>query len=169
MAGPSRAPTSGENRKREWDDGSSRSHDRRFLCLLPLITVAFFFQDLEAADFLRSDVAPGDAEVRRVELQFQQPFKKAAGVRVRPSVIQVVKLAVRAAVDDELPTGTLRARAWRVGVLHCAHQPAFPAGDVVGIGAAAWTVRAAIAEFARAHRPEDQQPERDRCRPLIRR
>ena len=47
----------------------------RFLRLLPLIAVALLFQDLEAADFFGRDVAPGNAEVRRVELQFQKPFK----------------------------------------------------------------------------------------------
>ena len=130
--------------------------DRRFLRLLPLIAVAFFFQDLKPTHFLRGDVAPGNAEMRGVKLQFQQPLKEAAGVRMRPRVIQIVKLAMWAAVDGERPAAALGAGARRVGVLHPSHCAALSAGDVVGVGAAARAVHTAIAQFARAHRAMDQ-------------
>ena len=139
------------------------------LHLLPLVAVAFFLEDLETADLFGGDVAPGDAEVRRVELEFQQPFKEAAGMGVGPGVIEIVELAVRAAVDGELPAAALRACAGGVGVVYRAHQAALATGDIVGVGAATRTVCAAIAQLGRAHRPEDQQPERDRCGPLVRR
>src|ERR1022692_4034380 len=145
MAGPSRAPTSGENPKRKWDDGSPPLRDRRFLRLLPLITVAFFFQDLKPTDLLRGDVAPGNAEMSRVKLQFKQPLKEAAGVGVAPSVVQIVQFAMCAAVDGELPAAALRAGARRVGAFHRSNHAALSAGDIVGVGAAARAVGTAIA------------------------
>src|SRR5208337_3676336 len=91
---------------------------RWLLRLLPLIALAHFLQDLKAADLFGGDVSPGNAEVRRVELQFQKPFKEAAGVGVRPRVIEIVEFAVGAADDSELPAATLRAGAGSVGVAH---------------------------------------------------
>ena len=140
-----------------------------FLHLLPLIAVALLFENLKPADFLGGDVCPGNAEVRRVELQFQQPLKEATGVGVRPRVVEIVEFAVGAAIDGELPAAALRACAGSVGVVDGARQAALSAGDIVGVGAAARTVNAAITQLSRAHRPEDQQPERDRRGPLVRR
>ena len=133
-----------------------QSHDWRFLRLLPLIPFAFFLQDLQPTDLFRGDVAPGNTEVRGVELQFQQPLKEAAGVGMRPRVIQIVQFAVGTAVHHELPAAALRAGARRVGVLHRSNHAALSAGDVVGVGAAARAVRTAIAQLARAHRTMDQ-------------
>ena len=130
--------------------------------------VALFFQNLKATDLLRSDVAPGNAEVRRVELQFQKPFKEAPSIGVGPGVIEIVETAVCAPVDGKLPAAALRAGAGRVGVAHCARQPALAAGDIVGVGAAARTVHAAVAQLARPYRAIDEQPERDWRRPLVR-
>jgi hypothetical protein len=139
-----------------------------FLRLLPLIAIALLLQDLKAADLFGGDVCPGNTEVRRVELQFQEPFKEAAGVGVRPRVIEIVEFAVRAAVDSELPAATLRAGAGSVGVAHSAREAALSTSDIVGVGAAARTVRTAVAQLAGPHRTIDQQPERDRRGPLVR-
>jgi hypothetical protein len=55
--------------------------------------------------------------VRRVELQFQEPLKEAAGMGVRPRVIEIVELAgAPQRLTSELPAATLRAGAGRVGV-----------------------------------------------------
>src|SRR5579883_841251 len=137
------------------------------LHLLPLVAVPFFLEDLETPDLFGGNVAPGNAEVCRVELQLQQPLKQAASIGVAPGVVEVVELAMCAAVDGELPATALRAGTRRVGVVHRAHQAALAAGDVVGVGAATRTIGAAIAQLGRAHRPEDQQPERDRPGPLV--
>ena len=92
----------------------------------------------------------------RVELQLQQPFKQATGVGVRPGVIEVVELAVGAAVDSELPAAALRAGTRGVGVAHGARQAALAAGDIVRVRAAARAVGAAIAQLGRAYRAEDE-------------
>jgi len=58
------------------------------------ISLAYFFDDLKPTHLLGGYVGPGDAEVGRIELQFEDPLKKATGDRVRPHVIQVVEPAV---------------------------------------------------------------------------
>ena len=55
--------------------GCGRSLGLRFLDLFPLVPVPFFLQDLEPADFLCRDVAPGNGEVRGVELQLQHTLE----------------------------------------------------------------------------------------------
>lgn len=137
--------------------------------MLPLIPVPFFFQDLEATDFLCRNVAPRNAEMRRVELQFQQPLKQASGMGVRPRVVQIIELAVRAAIHSELPATTLRAGSWCVCILGSAPETTLSARYIVGIRAAARSVHAAIAQLLRMDGSINQQPERDRMRPLIRR
>ena len=60
------------------------------------------------------------------------------------------------------------AGARRVGVAHRALVPALTARYIVRIGATVRAVRAAVAEVLLVDGPIDEQPERDRMRPLIR-
>ena len=83
--------------------------------------------------------------MRRIKLQLQQSFEKPSCVRARPHVIQIVQLAVRAAVHRELPAGALRAGARRVRIVGCTAVSALAARYIVGIGAATWALQAAIA------------------------
>jgi hypothetical protein len=136
--------------------------------LLSLVALAFFLEDLKPAHLLRCHVAPGDTEVGRIELQFEDPLEQAAGGRVRTHVIQVVQPAMRAAVDGVLPGAAMRAGARRIGVPNRVLVPALPARHIVGIRAAARAVRAAIAKILLVDGPMDEEPERDRMRPLIR-
>ena len=62
----------------------------------------------------------------------------------------------------------MRAGARRVGVVHRALMPALTARYIVRVGATVRAVRAAVAEVFLMDGPEDEQPERDRMRPLIR-
>ena len=62
----------------------------------------------------------------------------------------------------------MRAGARRVGVVHRALVPALSARYIVRVGAAVRAVRAAVAEILLVDGPKDEQPERDRMRPLIR-
>ena len=43
------------------------------------VALAFFLEDLEPAHLLGSHVAPRNAEVGRIELQFKDPLEEAAG------------------------------------------------------------------------------------------
>ena len=43
------------------------------------VTLPFFLEDLQAAHLLGSHVAPRNAEVGRIELQFKHPFEEPAG------------------------------------------------------------------------------------------
>ena len=104
----------------------------------------------------------------RIELQFKDPLKEAARDRVRAHVLQVIETAMRAAVDRVLPGAAVRAGARRVGIANGTLVPALPARHIVGIRATAWTVRATIAQVLLVNGPMDQEPERDRMRPLIR-
>jgi len=61
------------------------------------------------------------------------------------------------------------AGARRVGVAHGALVPAFAARHIVRVGATVRAVRAAVAKILLVDGPIDEQPERDRMRPLIRR
>ena len=139
-----------------------------FLSQFAPIALAFFIDDLEATHLLGGDVGPGDAEVGRVKLQFEDPLEKAACGRVRTRVFQVVESAMRAAIDGVLPAAAMRAGARRVGVVHRALMPALTARYIVRVGATVRAVRAAVAEVLLVDGPEDEQPERDRMRPLIR-
>jgi hypothetical protein len=56
----------------------------------------------------------------------------------------------------------------RVGIISRAPVPALRAGHIVGIGATARAVDAAIAQVLRVYGSVDQEPERDRMRPFIR-
>jgi len=132
------------------------------------IALAFFLEDLEATHLLGGHVAPGNAKVGRIELQFEDPLEKATGDRVRSDVIQVVEAAMRAAVDGVLPGAAVRAGARRVGITNRALVPALTARYIVGIRATARTVRASIAQVILVDAPMDEEPERDRMRPLIR-
>jgi hypothetical protein len=114
--------------------------------LLSLVALAFFLEDLKPAHLLRCHVAPGDTEVGRIELQFEDPLEEAAGDRVRAHVIQIVQSAMRAAVDGVLPGAAVRAGARRVGIPNGALVPALPARNIVGIGAATRAVRAPVAQ-----------------------
>jgi len=58
--------------------------------LFPVVTIALFFEDLEAAYLFRRHIAPRNTEVRCVKLQFEDPFEQSPGNRVRPDVIEVV-------------------------------------------------------------------------------
>ena len=60
------------------------------------------------------------------------------------------------------------AGAGRVGVVHRALMPALPACHIVRVGATVRAIRSAVAETLLVDGPIDQQPERDRIRPLIR-
>ena len=133
-----------------------------------MVLLAFFLEDLEAANLLCCYVAPRNAEVGRIELQFEDPLEKPTGDRVRAHVIQVVETAMRAAIDRVLPGAAVRAGARRVGVADRALMPALPARHIVGIGAATRAVRAPVAQVLLVDGPMDQEPERDRMRPLIR-
>jgi hypothetical protein len=62
----------------------------------------------------------------------------------------------------------VRAGARRVGVPNRALVPALPARHIVGVRAAARAVCAAIAEVLLVDGPVNEEPERDRMRPLIR-
>jgi hypothetical protein len=132
------------------------------------ISLAFFLDDLEPTHLLGGYVGPWDAEVGRIELQFEDPLKEATGDRVGPHVFQVVESAMRAAIDGELPGAAMRAGARRVGVAHRALLPALTARYIVRVGATVRAVRAAVAEILLVDGPIDEQPERDRMRPLIR-
>ena len=132
------------------------------------IALALFLDDLESAHFLGGYVGPGDTEVGRIELQFEDPLKEATGDRVGPHVVQVVESAMRAAVDGVLPGAAMRAGARRVGVAHRALVPALTAHYIVRVGATVRAVRTAVAEVLLVDGPIDEQPERDRMRPLIR-
>src|SRR5579885_2351711 len=134
----------------------------QFLYPLPLVAVALFFQNLQAADFFGRHITPRDAEMRGVELQFQQPLEQPPGGRVRPRVVKIIQLAVRAAVDGELPVATVRAGAGRVGVVRRAHRAALPARHIVGVRTAARAIRSAIAQLFRMDRAVNQQPELER-------
>ena len=131
-------------------------------------SLALFLEDLEATDLFGGHVAPGNVEVGRVELQLKDPLKEAAGDRVRPGVIEVIEPAMRAAVDGEPERPAMRAGARRVGIVHRALEPTLLAPDVVGVGAAARPIGAPVAEVLGVDGPVDEQPERDRMRPLIR-
>lgn len=132
------------------------------------ISLAFFFDDLEPTYLLGGYVGPWDAEVGRIELQFEDPLKEATGDRVGPHVIQVVESAMRAAIDGVLPGAAMRTGARRVGVTHRALVPALTARYIVRVGATVRAVRAAVAEVLLVDGPIDEQPKRDRMRPLIR-
>ena len=138
------------------------------MCEFALVLLAFFLEDLEAANLLCCHVAPRNTEVGRVELKFEDPLEEATSDRVRAHVIQVVETAMRAAVDRVLPGAAVRAGARRVGIPNGALVPALPARDIVGIGAATRAVRAPVAQVLLVDGPMDQEPERDRMRPLIR-
>jgi len=62
----------------------------------------------------------------------------------------------------------VRAGARRVGIANGALVPALIAGHIVGIRAPARAVRASIAKVLLADRAMDEEPERDRMRPLVR-
>lgn len=62
----------------------------------------------------------------------------------------------------------MRAGARRVGVVHRVVVPALSARYIVRVGATLRAVRAAVAEVLLVDGPKDEQPERDRMRPLIR-
>ena len=141
---------------------------RVVVCEFALVTLAFFLEDLEAAHLLGSYVAPGNTEVGRVKLKFEDPLEEATGDRVGAHVIQVVQTAMRAAVDGVLPGAAVRAGARRVGIPNGALVPALPARHIVGIRAATRAVRAPVAQVVLVDGPMDQKPERDRMRPLIR-
>jgi hypothetical protein len=130
--------------------------------------LALFLEDLEATDLLGGHVAPGDVEVGRVEFQFQDPFEEAAGDRVRPGVIEVIEPAVGAAVDGEPERPAMWADAGCVGIVYRTLVPALLAPYVVGVRAAAGAISAPVAEILGVDGPVDEQPERDRMRPLIR-
>ena len=132
------------------------------------IALAFFLDDLEPTHLLGGYVAPRDAEVGRIELQFEDPLEEATGDRVGPHVVQVVESAMRAAVDGVLPGAAVRAGARRVGVPNRALAPALPARHIVGIRATARAVRAAVTQIILVDGPVDEEPEGDRMRPLIR-
>ncbi len=132
------------------------------------ISLAFFFDDLKPTHLLGVYVGPWDAEVSRIELQFEDPLKEATGDRVGPHVVQVVESAMRAAIDVVLPGAAMRAGSRRVGVAHRALVPALSARYIVRVGATVRAVRAAVAEILLVDGPIDEQPERDRMRPLIR-
>jgi hypothetical protein len=138
------------------------------VCEFAFIAFAFFLEDLEAADLLCGDVAPRNTEVGRIELQFEDPLEKATGDRVRAHVIQVVEPAMRATIDGVLPGAAMRAGARRVGVVHRALMPALSARHIVRVGTTVGAVRTAVAEVILVDGPIDEQPERDRMRPLIR-
>jgi len=83
-------------------------------------------------------------------------------------MVKVIETAMRAAVDGVLPGAAVRAGARRVGITNRALVPALPARHIVGIRATARPVRATIAQVLLVNGPMDQEPERDRMRPLIR-
>ena len=139
-----------------------------FLSQFAPIALAFFLDDLEATHLLGGDVAPWNAEVGRIKLKFEDPLEKATGDRVRAHVIQVVEPAMRATIDGVLPGAAMRAGARRGSVAHRALVPALTARYIVRVGATVRAVCAAIAEILLVNGPIDEQPERDRMRPLIR-
>lgn len=62
----------------------------------------------------------------------------------------------------------MRAGSRCVGVAHRALVPALTACYIVRVGATVRAVRAAVAKILLVDGPIDEQPERDRMRPLIR-
>ena len=87
---------------------------------------------------------------------------------MRTGFIEVVEPASIATVDGTLPRAALRTRRGYVCVLHGAHQATDAARHVVRIRAAARAIGAAITELVGVQGTMNQQPERDRMRPLIR-
>jgi hypothetical protein len=128
-------------------------------CLLrqfPLAAFSLFLEDLEAPDLFCGHVVPRNAEMRRIELQLEQPLEQPPSMGVRAGVIEVIEPATRAAVHCELPTAALRAGARRVRVFRRTPEPTLPARDIPGIGAAARTARATITEILGVDRAMNQ-------------
>ena len=90
-------------------------------------------------------------------------------MRVAARIVEIIQLAMTAANDRAQAAAAVQALARHIDVVDGPHTPTFGAADIVGVGTAARTIGAAITQFFSMNRAVNQQPERDRARPLIRR